>query len=348
MEDKPRNNRLFWIFFILSCLYIFSMFHRVTNAVIAPNLIQDLKLNPETLGFLGGAFFYAFALMQFPIGPMLDRIGPRWTITCLAFGGALGALIFATAQSFAIALVGRILIGVGMSAVWVGALKVFTMRFPSEKFATWMGILVSIGTLGNILAASPLAYFTSQIGWRMTLIITGGITALLAFLNFWLLKGGEKGEGISSLATQPTTEVGLLQPIKKVLKSLTFWKIGAVSFVRYGTFVGLQGLWLGPYLISIKGYSPVQAGNLLILLAVGMCVGSPISGQISDRIQNPRKTAFWGLSLYGLTLIPLLGVIEIQNPFWFALIFFWMGFFNVFGTLVFDYKGCFLPKCRER
>ena len=73
--------KLLLIFSVLSLLYIFSQFFRVSNAVIAPNLIQDLGLNAETLGILGGAYFYSFALLQIPMGPVLDRIGPRFVVT---------------------------------------------------------------------------------------------------------------------------------------------------------------------------------------------------------------------------------------------------------------------------
>src|SRR4030042_2191049 len=77
MKEISKSRRLILIFSILSALFILSQFYRVSSAVIAPNLIQELGLNAEMLGFLGGAFFYAFTLLQIPMGPMLDRIGPR-------------------------------------------------------------------------------------------------------------------------------------------------------------------------------------------------------------------------------------------------------------------------------
>lgn len=86
--------RLYLIFFVLSALWIVSMFYRVSNAVIATNLIQDLGLDPESLGSLGGAYFYSLALLQIPMGPMLDRIGPRILVTFFPLIGALGSFIF--------------------------------------------------------------------------------------------------------------------------------------------------------------------------------------------------------------------------------------------------------------
>lgn len=120
--------------------------------------------------------------------------------------------------------------------------------------------------------------------------------------------------------------------------------MGTISFFRYGTFIGLQGLWLGPYLIDIKGYSPIQTGNVLTLLAIGAIIGGPIAGRLSDRVFHSRKgVALWGLSLYGLSLFPLIGILRIESPFWYGLIFFFIGFFSSFGMLVYSHAKELFP-----
>ena len=344
MKEAPKSIRSYITFSILSALLVLSMFFRVANAVIAPNLIQDLGLNAETLGILGGAFFYSFALLQIPMGLMLDRIGPRIVMTFFPLIGALGAFLFALGESFTSVLFGRILIGVGMASVLMGTMKVFTLRFPPEKFATLVGINVSIGTLGSIFATSPLAYLASTIGWRMTFIFAGGITTILAILVFWAL-GGEKKKD-ESLIFRPSSEpaIGVIQSIRLVLGSLAFWQVGAIAFFRYGAFIGLQGLWLGPYLMEIKGYSPIQTGNVLTFLAIGAIIGGPIAGRLSDRVFHSRKgVALWGLSLYGLSLFPLIGILRIESPFWYGLIFFFIGFFSSFGMLVYPHAKELFP-----
>jgi MFS family permease len=120
--------------------------------------------------------------------------------------------------------------------------------------------------------------------------------------------------------------------------------MGAVAFFRYGTFVSLQGLWLGPYLIDIKGFSPLQAGNLITLLAIGIMVGGPIAGRLSDRTFDSRKgVALGGLILYCLSLLPLTGALKIQSPFWFGFIFFFIGFFSSFGMVIYSHAKELFP-----
>ncbi len=342
MTEPPQPFRPFLIFTLLSALYTLSMFYRVSNAVIAPNLIRDLGLDAGTFGILGGAFFYSFALLQIPMGPMFDRIGPRIVVTFSTFTGATGAFLFAFGNSYPAALLGRILIGAGMASVLMGSLKVFTLQFPPEKFATLMGTLISVGTLGNILATSPLAYLTSTIGWRTTFMIAGGATAVLGFLTLLILPPHPRP--LPTGERERVREMEILQSFRLILGSLAFWQIAAVAFFRFGISMGLQGLWLGPYLMDVKGYSPVQTGNLLIFSAIGLIVGGPISGRISDRTFHSGKgVTLLGLSLYALSLLPLVGIFEIQRPLWYGLIFFFNGFFNAFGMVIFSHAIKLFP-----
>ncbi len=319
------------------------MFYRVSNAVIAPNLVKDLALSTETLGILGGAFFYSFALFQIPMGILLDRIGPRIVMSCFAFIGAAGALIFAASHSLILALLGRILLGAGMASMLMGSMKVFVLRFSPRQFATLSGSLVSVGTLGSLLASSPLAYLTQTIGWRLTFLYSGMITAALGCLSFLILKDHRDAEALSS-TSGPERDMGLPKLVKFILGNPSFWMIGAFSFFRYGTFVTLQGLWLGPYLMEAKGFSPIQAGNLIMALSVGFITGAPVSGYLLDRLFHSTKlTTLCGVSIYALLLLLLTGSADIKSPTAFSALFFTVGFFNSFGTFAFAHVKQLFP-----
>jgi MFS family permease len=157
----PTKRTSLFIFPLLSTLFCFSMFYRLTNAVIAPDLIREFHLNAERLGMLSSAFFYTFALFQIPMGVLLDRIGPRKVITLFTLVGAAGAFVFACAGGFYMALAGRALLGIGMASALMGSFKVFVNRYPPRRFSTLSGAILSIGTLGPILATSPLVYLNS-------------------------------------------------------------------------------------------------------------------------------------------------------------------------------------------
>jgi MFS family permease len=333
--------RLAPIFTILSLLFILSMFYRVASGVIAPDLIRDLGLNAEMLGNVGGAFFYAFAFAQIPMGPLLDRMGPRIVIPCFAFIGALGSLLFGFAHSYPAAIVARVLMGAGMASMLMGSLKVFTLSFPARTFSTLAGTFISVGTLGSAGAASPLAYCASLMGWRMTFIAAAAVTTLLGMVAFRVLAP----TSASHRATRAELPDGLTvgRSAAMILGSLSYWQIAMAAFFRYGTFVALQGLWFGLYLMDVRGLSPVEAGNILVMLSVGNAAGGPIAGRMADRGSTSIKgVTLGGLTLYCLSILPLTGLFSIHSIFWYGVIGFSLGFFHSFGALLYSHaKGLF-------
>jgi MFS family permease len=349
MPERPESHKRVLIFSILSIFYISSIFYRVCNAVIAPDLTRELNLTAESLGVLGGAFFYSFALMQIPMGPLLDRVGPRMILTLFPLIGASGAFLFATAESFSVALTGRILIGVGMSPLLMGSLKTFLMRFPPKHFSTLMGSFMAIGYLGNFLAASPLAYLNAIIGWRKVIFLAGVITALFSFLVFRVFAEGKRqgrspGDRPSEVPAPDKPALGVFQSVRLITKSLSFWQLGTSAFFRYGTFISLQGLWLGPYFMEIEGYSPAEAGQLLTALAVGIMVSGPVVGRFVDRTGTSKKNVILaGLILYTVCLLPLIGVPRIRSLYAYLPLFVLMGFFNGSAILIFAHATSLFP-----
>lgn len=319
------------VFTVLSVLFTLSQFYRTSVAVISPSLMSEFGLGAEKLGILGASFFYAFSLLQIPMGILLDRIGPKKVMTVLPTIGAIGAFIFASAREFESLLIGRVLLGIGMSPALMGSFKVLTISFPAERFATFSGLLLSLGTLGNILASSPLAYLNSLLGWRKTFVLFGIATLFFSFLVWVVLDGilerrEEKIDGVRWAK----------DALFSILKNLSFWQIATLAFFRYGTFVAMQGLWFGPYLICIKRFDPIMAGNIIMMLSFGIILGSPLAGYLSDRFfKSPKKTVLFGVSLYAFSILFFVGLFDLSDPLEFFIIFLLIGIFNGFGILVY-------------
>ena len=87
------------IYFAFAAGYLLSYLFRTVNAVISPELSRDLSLNPASLGLLTSAYFLAFGAAQLPVGMLLDRFGPRRVEPVLLSLAAIGALLFAYAET---------------------------------------------------------------------------------------------------------------------------------------------------------------------------------------------------------------------------------------------------------
>jgi MFS family permease len=85
--------------------------------------------------------------------------------------GVAGTLLFAGAQTAPAAYAARILLGIGMAGNLMGAFALLVNWFPADRFATLMGVVTAAGTLGMMLAATPLAMLVGAIGWRWGMAI---------------------------------------------------------------------------------------------------------------------------------------------------------------------------------
>lgn len=269
-------------------LFVCSMFYRVANAIVAPHLERDLGLSSEALGTLGAAFFYAFAATQLPLAVMLDRLGARACMTALSLVGAAGAAVFATAGSRAAATAGEVLLGVGMAGNLVGSMKLIGHWFSRREFATVAGAFGALGALGNILATTPLALAIGAIGWRRTFLAMAAVTAALALVFLGLVRERPRAGEPQGADPAPET-VPVAEMIRRLVSTRDYWLISLGAFCRYGSFVAIQALWAGPWLVEVAGLSPLRAANLILLLNVAYVVGSPLGGWLSDRVLSSRK-----------------------------------------------------------
>ena len=112
--------------------YFLSYLFRVVNAVIAPDLVADLHIDPSQLGLLTFTYFIAFASSQLPLGIFLDRFGPRIIESFLLAFAGLGAFIFTKSHTLTGVIIGRAFIGFGVSACLMAAFKSYVIWFPEQ------------------------------------------------------------------------------------------------------------------------------------------------------------------------------------------------------------------------
>jgi sugar phosphate permease len=305
------------IFWILALSYVLVYFHRLCPAVVAVDMMRDLHAGGALLGLLSSAYFYPYALMQLPAGLLSDSWGPRRTI-CLFFTVAfVGSLLLGLAPSALWAIVGRSLVGLGVSMLFVPTMKTLAEWFRIREFATMTGILMAMGGIGTLTATTPLALLSTWIGWRLSFVIVGIITLLLAIL-VWLFvrdRPADFGWPSPSEPSGPTPPaVGLLEGMKRVITDPRFWPIAIWFFFDCAVFFSFGGLWGGPYLMQVYGFSKAQAGQILSMLAIGMIVGSPMLSFLSNRVFQGRKPVLVLSSFVLLCLTALLAFYTEELP----------------------------------
>ncbi len=311
------------VFIILLLAYFLSYFFRATNAVISPDLRRDLGLTSAELGLMTSLFYLTFAIAQLPLGALLDRFGPRFVHPALMLLGAIGALIFASAQDFLTLSAGRALLGIGFAAALMGALKAFSLWFPAHRYASISSLYVALGASGAIAASSPLAWLKEQIGWRGVFEWGALVIVLVALVVALGVRNAPKG-----MALPRSTQAG---NASLIWRSSQFWRMGWLNFMVGGGFLAWQTLWGGDFLFKVRGLGSLEVGSVLFTFSLAALLGFLLCGPLADRWGLPRVLLSASL---GFTLGPLLLALWPQMPAWgLYLTYGLMGFTGAFNIL---------------
>lgn len=336
VEAPPKPSGYRWVVFCLLAFgYLLVYFHRLCPAVVALDMQADLQTSGALLGFLAAAYFYPYALMQLPSGLLSDSWGPRKTITVFFALAGVASIFLGLVESLGLAILARILVGLGVAMLFVPTMKVMTSWFKTEEFARMTGILMAVGGLGAYTASRPLAWLSDMMGWRGSFMAIGAVTLVVAAAIWFLVRNTPEERGLAAV-NQPvqhnpgkTNTIGLARGMKMVLTSRPFWFLATWFFFSFSIFFSFGGLWGGPYLMHVYGLSKAEAGNILGMLALAMIVGSPFFSWLSDSVFRSRKKVIVLASIITLGLsIPLAFFPDAMNRPALYLLCFLLGLFN--------------------
>ncbi|NLH22080.1 MAG: MFS transporter [Methanothrix sp.] len=292
------------VFGILALAYFFVYFHRVSSAVVSTEMQTTFGVSTAaSLGLLSSVYFYAYTVMQLPSGLLTDSWGPRRTVSIFTLIAAAGAILTGIASSFEQVIVGRLLIGAGVAMVYIPTMKILANWYRKNEFASLSGILLAVGNIGAISAAGPLALMSEALGWQQVFLILGVISLALAVDAFAITRDRPSDLNLPSIQEieamefgEPVSEARVMEkiPMVQALKmtfgaGMKFWPLAVWFFFMYGSIMVYQGLWAGPFYHDILGWDKATYGLVLTFIGIGMILGCPTAGYISDKILRSRK-----------------------------------------------------------
>jgi sugar phosphate permease len=325
--------RLRWTAFgVVGLAYILSFFHRFAPAAISSDLQQTFHASGAELGGLAATYFYVYTVMQIPTGILADTWGPRRVVTAGSVLAGIGSLLFGMADTLAAASAGRLLVGLGVSVMFISMLKLNAAWFHDRHFATMTGATILIGNAGALLAAAPLAWTLQYVSWRTAFVAVGVFSLLLAMLTWWLVRDHPGKADLPSLreldgkAAHPPHTGHWYDGLKVVLKNRATWPGFWVNMGLSGTLFTFAGLWAVPFLRDAYGMDRATATNHTTLLLAGFAIGAFFIGKLSDRIGRRKPVMTVGALAYMLCWLPMLFGAHMGSFMSYAL-FFAMGLF---------------------
>ncbi|MBI5483046.1 MAG: MFS transporter [Deltaproteobacteria bacterium] len=288
-----------------------AFFHRMAPAVISSDLMKAFSTSGAALGSLAAMYFYIYTAMQIPAGVLADTLGARVTVTAGSLVAGCGSILFGLADTFTGASVGRALVGLGVSVVFVGLFKSNSVWFSDRNFGMISGLTVLLGNVGAMASAGPLAVVLKSYSWRSVFMLLGGITLLLAFLTALFVRNRPEDMGFPSMrqmegkSSHSSSKRSWWYDLKSVVGTRSAWPGLWVDLGMVGSMLAFVGLWAIPFLRDVHGLGRSAASAYTTSALAGFAVGSMLAGWLSDRIGRRKPVILAGTILYTFACVGL-------------------------------------------
>jgi len=317
------------VFLPFAAGFFLSYVYRVVNAVIAPDLITDIGVGPSALGLLTAIYFITFASFQLPLGVLLDRFGPKKVESVLLLFAGLGAFLFSRADTLTELVVGRALIGFGVSACLMAAFKAYTLWFSRDKWPLINGFQMAAGGLGALAATSPVEMALQYTDWRSVFSGLAILTLVIAAAIFLIVPEKKSTVQRESLQNQ-------MRGIREIFISKNFWCLAPITTMSQAAFLAIQGLWAGPWLTHVARLERSDVAAVLFWVAVSMIAGFVTLGSLTERLSNKgisvATTAVSCMTLFMIVqLLLIVAPVSCAFPLWLA-----FGFLGTSGIIAYS------------
>lgn len=267
--------------------YLIAITHRTSFGVAGLVATERFGATAAALSAFTVIQLVVYAVLQIPVGMMVDRFGPRIMIATGAALMAVGQLQLAAATAIPGGVVGRIFVGAGDAMTFIAVIRLIPLWFPTRRVPILTQMTGQLGQIGQLISIAPFAFVLHAFGWSPAFVGLAALGVLACVLSAALLRNAPAGtvapvirngmkETAADLATawrQPGTRLGM-------------WSHFATQFS--GTVFVLT--WGYPFLVSGQGLDTSTASVLLSLFVVVGIACGPFLGSWVGKHPLRRST----------------------------------------------------------
>lgn len=251
----------------------------MSAAIADPQFIKEFTLTQVERGWLGSSVFWAYGILQLPMGWLVDRYGVKWPYAICFFLWCLAAAATGLVASLGALLVVRVIIGAAEAVVVPATYRYIANSFEETRKGSALAIYAIGGKMGPAMGAPLAAWLIAATSWKVMFIVTG--LAGLVWLVPWLLM--VRNDFPDRTQLEERKQYAATVPLRNLLVSPVVWG-GLITNFCYAYFVFFCMTWMPAYLVEQRGLSLNQAGLYTALSFCGVAVGAGLSGWAADRL----------------------------------------------------------------
>lgn len=291
-----------------------GVFGLVTAEFLPASLLTPMAADLGVSDGAAGQAVTATALVgavAAPTLPLLTRRFDRRTVLLVLTALLVASNVMAaTADSLALLLVARVMLGVALGGFWAMAAALAMRLVPERLFARAMAVILTGVSVATVCAAPIGAWMGDLWGWRSAFVAAGVVSLLTLAAQLLTLPALPPRDNpdlrvLGRLLTRPAVRVALLAVllvisghfagftyIRPLMEQVTQLSVGAITAVLLGYGVGgFFGNFAGGFLAErSERLAIVSGGTLIALLAATLLLAG----------QSPAATAvavaLWGFA----------------------------------------------------
>nr|HET6903367.1 MFS transporter [Ktedonobacteraceae bacterium] len=293
---RPTKNLRWGIAILLGVGIVINYLDRVNISVATKPLEQDYHLSSLQMGFVLSSFLITYAILQIPIGMLLDKTGVKWLIRIGTIIWTIATFMTAIVSGFGLIILSRFLLGVAEAPAFPGSSKATGYWFPTSERGLATSAFDAAAKFSNVIGVPIVAIAVTLYGWRGGFYLTG-ILSLLYAIVFWIgyrdpsksrrLSEEERRyivEGGAQQETNETEQTSAWANLGFVLKQPKVWGL-TLGFTAYGYSFYLFLTWLPGYLETQLHMSVLKSGFYTIIpWAVATITDILIGGWLVDAL----------------------------------------------------------------
>lgn len=278
-----------WMIWLIAVSYFFFDYvQQVAPSAMDPALIKTFSLNAIEVGIIAASYYFSYAIMQIPIGFMVDYFGPKRPLCIAALLASLLLFLFAHSINMEMAIITRFLLGGVTAFSFVSCLKLATNWFPQYMLGRVTGLTNMVAMIGAISAEAPLSIMVDHYGWRNTMIGLALFFLIVACLVILFVRDKPKQMQRTSASMPRIALKTELQHIKLLLADRESWFNGIYAACINVPFAAFAALWGVPFLEQTYRLPASKATAMVSLVFLGAIFGSIFWGWLSDWLQLRR------------------------------------------------------------
>lgn len=343
--------RRFFTILVIAFTSMLVFFQRAVPTIVSEPMAKSYGASVSDLSIFSSMFFYPYGLIQPFAGLLADVMDTRYLIGTCSIISSLGAFICGISSNLLLGCFGRVLVGIGSAPIYAPACRTIANWFPLSQYSRVVGMFCAFAGCGGLIAQGPFSLLADSVGWRWCFFIISIVGAFLSIVVLIFVRGNPISLGYEAVNLETNVDTSNLSFGEKmrqlcrnfvtVVKNRSFWFVGLYNLFVNGVFFNVNGMWGGPYLRNVYGYSLVKMGNVMMAISIGNVVG-PVIIPWSAELFNTRKWfVFWGTFISFLCFVPFFIWIDSLQTFVIVILFFIYAVFSNSMTNV------AYPMCRE-